>query len=351
MFSNQSKPLRVVFLLCDQMLATSVSLPLEQLHAAVTFSQSLQSSPKIKPFVPTKHPGSSPHKLEIILVSQDGQTVNSHTGLSLAPQYACNEIEKADIVYVPALWRNPLAVLRQNRNVPNWLQKLHRKGSLISGAGTGCYFLAEAGLLNHVPATTHWYYFDQFQKRYPKVLLKRQYFITQSNNIYCTGSVNSLADLTIHFIQRFFNAETAQNVERHFFHEIRRAYDSAAVFNEQDQAHPDEDIIQAQIWLKDNFEKEIKINDVAKRFKMSSRNFSRRFKQATDYSPLNYLQRIRIDAAKDLLKTSNLSISEVMLNVGYQDPTHFTRLFKQKNGTTPRQYRTTVRAKIFKVKN
>lgn len=338
MKNQRVSTLRVVFFLCDRMLATSVTLPMEQLHAAVTLARTHSG----------KH-ANEQTRLEITLVSQDGQAVNSHTGFPIHANASCAEIVEADIVYLPALWRNPIPVIKNNQDVPGWIKKLYEKGSLIAGVGTGCYFMAEAGLLEKKPATTHWHYFDKFQERYPNVQLKRQYFITQSSNIYCTGSVNSLADLTIHFIQRFFSASIAQEVERHFFHEIRRAYDSAAVFNEKDQVHPDEDIIQTQIWIKDNFEKAVTINELAKTFGMSTRNFSRRFKNATGSSPLHYLQKVRLDAAKDLLKTSNLSIAETMLNVGYQDSTHFASLFKKQHGTTPRQYRSTVRAKMFKL--
>ena len=332
------KSLKVVFFLCDRMLATSVTLPMEQLHAAVTLARTL-----------TGPSSAEQTRLDITLVSQDGKAVNSHTGFPMQASASCDEVTEADIVYLPALWRNPLPVLKNNNEVPRWIKRLYEKGSLIAGVGTGCYFMAEAGMLENKPATTHWHYFDKFQKRYPNVQLKRQYFITQSSNVFCTGSVNSLADLTIHFIQRFFSASIAQEVERHFFHEIRRAYDSAAVFNEKDQEHPDEDIIQTQIWIKDNFEKPVTIQELSKTFGMSTRNFSRRFKNATGISPLNYLQKVRLDAAKDLLKTSNLSIAETMLNVGYQDSTHFASLFKKHHGTTPRQYRTTVRAKMFKL--
>lgn len=338
MKKQKAKPLKVVFFLCDRMLATSVTLPMEQLHAAVTLSRT--------------HSGSlsgGQTKLDIVLVSKDGKAVNSHTGLPMHASKSCEEVTQADIVYLPALWRNPLPVIKNNQDVPAWINRLYEQGSLIAGVGTGCYFMAEAGLLENKPATTHWHYFDKFQKRYPSIQLKRQYFITQSSNVYCTGSVNSLADLTIHFIQRFFSASIAQEVERHFFHEIRRAYDSAAVFNEKDQEHPDEDIIQTQIWIKDNFNKSVTVKEISKTFGMSTRNFSRRFKNATGESPLRYLQKVRLDAAKDLLKTSNLSIAETMFNVGYQDSTHFASLFKKQHGTTPRQYRTTVRAKMFKL--
>ncbi len=327
--------LRVTFVLCQQMLATSVSLPLEQLRSAEAISQSGAS----------RRNGSQP--LEIKLVTVDGQAVHTHTGITITPDAAMSDILESDIVYLPALWRNPRPIVRQNAELLPWLQKQYENGALIAGVGTGCYLMAEAGLLNNKPATTHWHYFDQFQQRYPEVELKRQYFITQAGNLYCTGSVNSLADLTIHFIQRYFSRTIASHVERHFFHEIRRAYEGSESYQDVMNAHPDEDIVQMQIWLQDNHGKEINLQELAKQFDMSSRTFNRRFKNATGSTPLQYLQKIRMEMAKDLLKTTNLSISEVMFKVGYHDIAHFNTLFKKHHGTTPGQYRTTVRAKLF----
>jgi len=331
--------LRVTFFICQQMLATSVTLPLEQLRAAEALAAS--DSPR-----KTKTPA-----LEVKLATKDGKPVKTHTGITLTPDEAISDIEDCDIVLLPALWRNPRPVLKSNAAVMPWLQQKFENGCLIAGVGTGCFLMAEAGLLNNKPATTHWHYFDQFQQSYPNVELKRQYFITQAGNLYCTGSVNSMADLTIHFIQRYFSRTIASHVERHFFHEIRRAYESSVAYQDAMNAHPDEDIMQTQIWLQDNHGREVSLQDLAEQFGMSSRSLNRRFKNATGFTPLLYLQKIRMETAKDLLKTTNLTISEVMFKVGYHDAAHFSELFKRHHGTTPGQYRTTVRAKLFSLTN
>ena len=324
--------LRVTFFICDQMLATSVTLPLEQLTAAQSLSLAAQDKTVDTP------------EMEVLLASVDGQAISTNTGIRLQPNCALHEIAHSDITYIPALWRNPRPQLKRNHGALEWLQQQNALGNIIAGVGTGCCFMAEAGLLDNKAATTHWHYFEQFQKHYPKVLLKRQYFITQAGNLYCTGSVNSLADLTIHFIQRYFSGHIAHHVERHFFHEIRKTYANS---ESGPTVHPDEDIIRAQVWLQENFAQEVRLTQVAARFDMSVRSFNRRFKVATGQTPLQYLHNARIQTAKDLLQTSNLSIGEIAYRAGYQDLAHFTRLFKRLLGVTPSQYRTTVRAKMF----
>lgn len=322
----------ITFVLYPDMLASSITLPIEMLRAGESFA---------------KVANRKAERLSITTVADSDSSLISMSGLPIKAEQSFADKIPADIVFLPALWRNPKRTLETMPEIYSWLNWQYQNGAIISAVGTGVCFVAQAGLLDDKPATTHWHYFDEFQQRYPNVLLKRQYFITQSANLYCSASINALADLTVHFIQRIYNSAIASHVERHFSHEIRRSYESIGYFDGQLNHHPDEDIVQAQMWLQDNYGKEIRFSDVAARFDMSVRSFNRRFKTATNKSPLQYLQEIRIQTAKELLKTSNLSISEIAFKVGYSDMGHFTMLFKKMLSTTPSGYRTTVRAKLF----
>lgn len=329
----KSSVTHIAFLLCDRMLATSSTLPMEMLLAAESRVQSLESH---------RH-----KRLKIITVSASSEPVTTRIGFRWQADQTLAELDRTDIIYIPGLWRNPRPIVRQQAETSEWLQKQYHNGAIISAVGTGCCFLAEAGLLDGKAATTHWHYFDQFQQDYPKVHLKRQHFITQAGNLYCAASVNSLADLTVHFIQRLFGKEIASHVERHFSHEIRKSYESSGFFETAHNPHPDEEIIQIQIWLQDNYHREILFPQVAARFGMSVRTLNRRFKSALGQTPMDYLQEIRINNARDLLKTSNLSIGDIADKVGYQDAGYFTSLFKKHLSTTPNAYRETVRGKLF----
>ncbi|GAB3106827.1 helix-turn-helix domain-containing protein [Aestuariicella hydrocarbonica] len=326
------KRLGATFLVVEDMLATSITLPIEMMNAAE--SAALGRDRRAK-------------RLNIATASTRKESVRTRSGFNLEAELTLDDIGNSDMVIIPSLWRNPRPIIRRNPEIIRWLQKLNEKGAILIAVGTGCCFLAEAGLLNGKAATTHWHYFDQFQRDYPDVQLKRQYFITQSGNIYCAASVNAVADLTVHFIHRTYGQEIATHVQRNFSHEIRRAYESTSYYDDKHRYHPDEDIVQAQIWLQDNCQKEILLKNVAEKFDMSVRTFNRRFKNATGKTPLQYLQEIRIDMAKDLLQTSNLSVSEIAYKVGYQDMGHFSSLFKKLLTTTPSDYRATVRAKLF----
>ncbi len=328
---------RITFVLMDDMLATSATLPSEMLMAA-------QSAALIRDKA-SNNP--TPPPIQINTASYTGEPVLTRSGLRWQPGGTLEDFSGSQLIYIPGLWRNPRPLIKKSQALLDWLRQEYQNGALISAVGTGCCFLAEAGLLDGKAATTHWHYFDQFQKDYPLVQLKRQYFITQAGTLYCAASVNSLADLTVHFIQRLFGKEIAHHVERHFSHEIRRAYEASGFFEKEHNIHPDEDVTQIQIWLQDNYHRNIVMAQLAEKFGMSTRTLNRRFKEAVGISPLDFLQEVRVNIAKDLLKTSNLSISEIVDKVGYQDVGFFTTLFKKHLATTPMAYRETVRAKLF----
>lgn len=328
--------MKVVFLICENMLLTSLTLPMEQLRAADEMYRREFSALQER------------KALDITIASVDGEAKPSHTGIKVTPDFAIADITQADIIFLPALWRNPAPVLRNNSAIADWLLRMNADKPLIAGVGTGCCFIAESGLLDGLSATTHWHYFDQFKRRYPKIKLQKRYFITRADNIFCTGSVNSLADLTVYFIGQFYSSRVSELVERNFFHAIRQAYDREAFSEDLEKAHPDELVLEAQAKMRENLRKPADISALAKSAGLSRRSFDRRFKSATGSTPLNYLQKIRLSAAKDLLTNSNLSIQEIMYECAYQDASYFSEIFKRHFGASPREYRTTVRAKLFK---
>lgn len=330
----QREPHRILFLLVNGMLATSATLPAEMLMAAQSTADGRRRGE---------------HRLLITSVGTNRDPVDTRSAFSLSPAASLGNAGPADIVFVPALWRNPRRVIQQHLDVLPWLRACHEQGAVIAGVGTGCCFIAEAGLLDKRPATTHWHHFDRFEADYPQVHLKRDYFITQADEIYCAASINSLADLTVHFIQRLYGERIAHHVERHFSHEIRRAYESMRYFEGSSDKHRDETVLQIQHWLQDNYQQNVRFSELATLFDMSVRSMNRRFKEATDKTPLRYLQEIRMGVARDLLKTSNLSVSEIAYSIGYQDLGHFSALFKKFFATTPHEYRTTVRPKLFSI--
>ncbi len=317
-----------------KVLGTSITIPMEMLNAADLIN---------------RIDGRGYRKLQMQLVSPDGGNIQLTAGLELACTKKLEDVTKTDLVIVPALWGNPKGVARLYPQLLAWLQHHNQQNALICAVGTGSFFLAEAGLLKNKVATTHWYYFDQFAQAYPEIHLQRDRFITRAGNIYCAGSVNSVRDVMLHFIEEAFNPEAANQVSRHFTHEVKRSYTSTFLKNSPQLYHDDEGIVEVQDWMHSQYHAPISLEDVSKKFDISVRSLNRRFKRATGKTPMQYIQQIRMENAKELLRTSNLSIAEVGFSTGFPDCSYFTAQFKKAVSLTPSAYRDMVRKKLFKV--
>lgn len=329
--------MKIAFLIIPNMLATSMSNAFELFFAGNQIGR-------------LRNRGSG-QQVSLHKVATKITRVDLPSGLSFLPDAPIDNTIY-DLVYVPALWRNPKPSVDNNPSIVNWLRKQYEHGAILNGTGTGVRFIAETGLLNNRPATTHWHHFDEFARDYPNVELKRQHFITNAGRLYCAASINAQTDLTLHHIHRIFGKETSEHLAQHFSHEVRQDFDKLNFNQDQNSNHPDEQILQTQLWMKSNISKtDIKMSELAKSAGMSQRNFTRRFRVATDMTPVEYLQSQRIELSRDLLQNSNLSISEIAYRVGYIDVSYFTQLFKNKTSMTPKVYRTRVRAKLFSDKS
>ena len=313
-------------------LGSSVTIPLEMLSAANDIARARRQSDKL---------------IAIDVVGTEARTAVLSGGLRIVCDKLLTEIVETDLIFVSGIWGNPRASLRRQAFLQDWLKTQYKAGATICSIVTGSHFLANAGLLDGKAATTHWRFFDEFQNNFPNVKLQRKRFITSADRLFCTGSVNASRDIMLHFVEQLYGESIASEVSRHFTHELKRSYESLLLSEDQKSTHHDEIIIKVQEWLQENYSDQIQIGAVADRFRLSVRSLNRRFKLATNTTPLLYLQETRISHAKELLKRSNLVVSEVADRVGYQDASYFTGLFKKLNAVTPNQYRSLVRNKLF----
>ncbi|HHQ6537712.1 TPA: GlxA family transcriptional regulator [Serratia fonticola] len=337
---------RIGFVLCENMLSSGLSLPIEMWKSAATRYLAEQKKGQGQQGEYAFKLSKPDELLTIRTLGINRNPIPTHSGFSLIADSTLEDNGDYDIIYLPALWRNPRPVVRKHSRLTEWLAVQAAKGTRIAAVGTGCCFLAEAHLLDEKPATTHWHYFEQFTHDYPNVNLKEKYFITQSDTIFCAASIKALSELTVHFIETIYGKQVANHTQRTFFHEIRSNFERQC-YRDEDKPHPDEDIVQIQTWIKENCTTDLPMQKLADMAGMSLRNFNRRFKLATDISPLQYILKARIEIAINMLQSTNLSIQEIAIFVGYQDITHFNRQFKRISNVSPSDYRKTVRPKMF----
>lgn len=321
----------ISILLYDNALSSSIALPWEMFTAANQVAKAQRNQNK-------------PLNIELAHTSPDSKCF---AGLSIHTDSHFIDIKDTDLIILPALWRRPNLVSKQNPELLHWLKHQHNKQTKICAVGSAANILAEAGLLDGRAATTHWQDFERFSRIYPQVKLQRHHLITEADNVYCAGSVNSLADLSAHFIKQFYGASIANTVEQNFSPEIRQPFETQRFSNPLDSAAHDESMVRAQAFIKEHYMGHITIVDLASELDLSVRTLNRRFKQASGISPAQYLQLTRITAAAELIKKTNLSLSEIAETVGYSDYSHFAKLFKRHHSTSPQTLRRAVRSKLF----
>ncbi len=323
---------RIIALAIDGALASSLALPLEMLGAGAQHARA--------------HARTAP-SLEARVAGETGAPLTMSGAITLQPDCALEAVAGADLVLVPSLWRAPAATVTQHARTTGWLRRAARAGARICSVGTGSYFPAAAGLLDGCEATTHWSFFDDFARRYPRVVLQRRQLVTRAGAFYCAASVNSAADLTLHFIGEFFGAAAARQVEGQFSPEIRRPLAVPGLVSGSAAAHPDETVRMAQDWMAANPGAPLRVPELAARCGLAPRTFNRRFRAATGTTPLAFLRQARLDLARDLLRQSNLAIGEIAHRCGYPDAAYFSRSFAAATGSTPQQYRVRARGKLF----
>lgn len=321
--------MKIAFAVCEQALMTGIALPLEMFYAA--------SRHRVRH---RRH-----ENLTLQVVGESDSTVLTG-GLRIVPDTDFERADLADLVFVPPLWGTPWKVLQRSQPLQRWLAKQYQAGARLAATGTGVGHLAEAGLLGGRVATTHWYYLDRFARRYPDIRFEGHHFVTHDEGIYCAGSINSQTDLVLFLIEQTFGEDALALVERQFMHELKRTF-STPYFEPGGAIHHDEGVSLVQSWVRLHLADDITVDTLAGLLDQSVRNFSRRFSQATGESPMEYVQRLRLEHARELLRDTNLTVAEVAELSGYRNPAYFGKIFRQKLSLTPGAYRKVVRSKVF----
>jgi transcriptional regulator GlxA family with amidase domain len=322
----------VVLFAIEDALASSLALPLEMLRAAAQHRRARLRR------------ADAP---QLCVVGERRGAVRMSGALQVQADTAASRVEAAELAIVPSLWRMPHATAAHHPRIAACIRQLAAAGTRICAVGTGSYFPAALGLLDERPATTHWSFFADFARRFPAVRLQRNHLITRSANIYCAGSVNSGADLMVHFIRELFDEAAARQVEGQFSPEIRRPFEAHSFVEGETGTHPDETIWLVQDWMLAHLAERQRVPDLAARAGLATRSFNRRFRAALGTTPREFLLRARVRAAQELLRASNLSVGEIAARSGFNDPAHFSRVFATLCGGSPQDYRRRVRGKLF----
>lgn len=249
------------------------------------------------------------------------------------------DVEKTDLIIVPALSGDMSKALEMNKEIIPWIINQHKKGAEVASLCLGAFLLASTGLLSGKQCSTHWLFANEFRALFPDVLLMDGSIITEEQGLYSSGGASSYWNLLLHLIEKYTNRTLAIRASKFFAIEIDRKSQSPFIMFNGQKKHEDEPIKLAQEFIEKNVTEKISVEDLAVKFAIGRRHFERRFKKATNNTPIEYIQRVKIEAAKKQLENTRKNINEVMYDVGYIDTKAFRATFKKITGLSPVEYR------------
>lgn len=273
--------------------------------------------------------------------SLDGRTIRTASGQFIEVDGAISTRSPADALVVPGPFVPDVERFLEKKEVVTpllaALRRQHQRGVLLASYCTGSFLLAEAGLLDGSVATTHWAKGKTFERRYPGIELRINDIITEQDGIICSGAVTSALNLALRIVQKLVGAEIAAETSKLMLIDSNRVAQSSYA-GMQEEPHSDPLVARAQRWMEKSLQRGFSLGELARQLAVSERTLNRRFKRAMGKAPLHYLQTLRIDVAKRLLETRELTMDAVSQRVGYGDLSTFRRLFRRETGLSPREY-------------
>lgn len=255
------------------------------------------------------------------------------------PDISIDKLKHTDLIIIPAVNGEWNKVIELNKPFFSWICERHKEGAEVASLCVGAFLLAATGLLDGKSCSTHWFGHDDFVKMYPNVNLVSDKIITDENGIYSSGGANSFWNLLLYILEKYTTRDLALQEAKFYEIEIDRNNQSQfMIFNGQ-KSHDDEPVKKAQEFIEQHFQEKTSVEQLADMFAIGRRSFERRFKKATNNTIVEYIQRVKIEAAKKNLENNRKNINEVMYEVGYSDTKAFRTTFKKITGLSPLEYR------------
>ena len=247
------------------------------------------------------------------------------------------EIKKTDLLIIPSVSYDE-NLIKANKELITWIRDQYKSGAEVASMCSGAFLLAATGLLDGKTCSTHWNAASNFKRLFPEVNLHTDKLITAEKGIYTNGGGYSFLNLMLFLVEKYFDRQTAIYCSKIFQIDIERNSQSPFHIFQTQKNHGDELIGKAQSYLEENLKERISFEELASKLAISRRNFDRRFIKATGNTPVEYLQRIKVEVAKSTLEKGRKTIFEVMDDVGYADDKAFREVFKKITGVSPLDY-------------
>ncbi len=281
-----------------------------------------------------------PALFDIALVGATADHFLQTQVLSVKHQFAVTEIDNTQLILIPAsLTRSYETATTNNRVLIDWIRQQYKQGAEVASMCIGSFMLASTGLLDGKNCSTHWALAEDFKQLFPAVNLQTDQLITDEHGLYTNGGAYSFLHLLLYLVEKFYDRPTAIHCAKYFQVDVDRNLQAEfSIFNGH-KKHNDAEILSAQQIIEENFTEKISIGKLSEHLNIGRRNFDRRFVKATGLTPLDYLQRVKMEAAKKLFETSRKTVNEIMYEVGYSDAKAFREVFGRVTGLSPLAYK------------
>jgi transcriptional regulator GlxA family with amidase domain len=255
------------------------------------------------------------------------------------PDVLIADVKKTDLIIIPAMHGDLKAAIKRNKAFLPWIKEQYSMGAELASFCLGSFFLAETGLLDGKRCATHWRFANEFRAAYPNTRLVDDKITTEEDGIYTSGGAYSYINLVAYLVEKYAGREIAIIISKAFMIDIDRSSQSPFIIFEGQKAHEDEPVKKAQMFIENNYHEKISVDQLTGMLALSRRNFERRFKKATANTVTEYIQRVKMEAAKKSFETNRKNINEVMYDVGYSDNKAFRTVFRNITGLSPLEYR------------
>lgn len=305
-------------------MATTIFGPMDILNQAGRLWNRVSRSPQT-PF------------FDVTIASADGQPIRSVNNILIQPHCSIEKVQQTDLIIIPSATHID-KILEMHPELVAWIRRQYDQGAHVASICTGVFLLAETGLLDGKSATLHWGFTEVFRKRYPGITIRQDQMYLDHGRLYCSAGVSAGMDLSLYLVEKFCGrraaVESAKTMVLDMGRKMQTPYDS--FFAPKD--HGDALMVTAQEWIEQHHTQTIDYEKLAGRFQMSRRSLERRFKKAVGVTPLCYLQKLRVENAKQLLEEGRQNFNEITYQVGYEDIAFFRKVFIRLTGLRPKEY-------------
>lgn len=276
-------------------------------------------------------------KIQLVGLTKE---VKLNDGLfSVHPDVLLKDVKKTDLIIIPAIGGDVKLAIKKNKDFLPWIEQQYKGGAEVASLCIGAFILASTGLLKDKECSTHWLFANDFKEMFPDVKLVSDKTVTAQNGLYSSGGATSYWTLLLYLVEKYTNREMSIMASKFFLLDMGRDSQSPFVMFRGQKDHDDTEIVKAQEFIEKHYQSKLTVDELADKYGIGRRTFERRFKKATSNTVVEYMQRVKMEAAKKQLENGPKTVNEVMHDVGYTDTKAFRDVFKKITGMSPVDYR------------